>query len=79
MSEPRSACQGDALTTASFETHLSPLSIYSGIFPTTMIDLTLFVDRAIADVSHPRSPLTPIIFAELDRARILAGTVTGGA
>jgi hypothetical protein len=32
-----------------------------------MIDLTGFVDRAIADGSHPPSPLIPIIFAELDR------------
>jgi hypothetical protein len=30
-----------------------------------MMDFTGFVDRAIADVSHPPSPLIPIISAEL--------------
>ena len=30
-------------------------------------NLTTFVERSIGDVSHPPSPLIPIIFAELDR------------
>jgi hypothetical protein len=44
-----------------------------------MIALTGFVDRAIADVSHPPSPLIPIIFAELDRTAHISREVTGGA
>jgi hypothetical protein len=32
-----------------------------------MIDLTGLVDRAIAEIFHPPSPLIPIIFVQLDR------------
>jgi hypothetical protein len=77
MSGPGSACQGDALTTASFETHRLQLTISARHHsPTMMIGLTssekttlnTLVERAIADDCHLASPLIPIIFAELDRS-----------
>jgi hypothetical protein len=86
MSGPGSACQGDALTTASFEAHRLPLTISARHHsPTMMIDLTgsekttlnTFVERAITDGCHPPSPrirTLDALVAELEPPP----TVTGG-
>jgi hypothetical protein len=56
------------------------LSIYSGILPATTIDLTGFVDRAIADISPPAIAAPSQSFSpSLTEPRIFAETVTSGA